>query len=53
MEMSIFSRKSNNIVSDFSFDSTRKLYNHSKKYETFPVVFGWKFKGNGQFSLGN
>ena len=26
---------------------------HSKKYQNFSIVFGRKFKGNGQFSLGN
>ena len=26
---------------------------HSKKYLSFPMVFAWKFGGNGQFSLAN
>ena len=26
---------------------------HSKKYQNFPIVLGWKFKGNGQVSTGN
>ena len=26
---------------------------HSKKYQNFPIVLGWKFKGNGQVSMGN
>ena len=24
-----------------------------KKYRNFPIVLGWKFKGNGQVSMGN
>ena len=26
---------------------------HSKKYQNFPIVLGWKFKGNGQVPMGN
>ena len=26
---------------------------HSKKYQNFPIIFEWKFKGNGQVSIGN
>ena len=26
---------------------------HNKKYLNFPIVLAWKFKGSGQFSLGN
>ena len=29
------------------------LVGHSKKYQNFPIVLGWKFKGNGQVSKGN
>ena len=29
------------------------LADHSKKHLNFPIVFAWKFRGNGQFSLGN
>ena len=28
--------------------------NHNKKYQNLSIVFGWKFKGNGQvFLIGN
>ena len=26
---------------------------HSKKYQNFPIVLGWKFMENGQFLVGN
>ena len=26
---------------------------HSKKYQNLPTVFGWRFKGNEQVSMGN
>ena len=29
------------------------LAGDSKKYQNFPIVLGWKFKGNGQVSMGN
>ena len=29
------------------------IHLHSKKYQNFPIVLGWKFKGNGQVSEGN
>ena len=29
------------------------VFCHSKEYLNFPIVFAWKFRGKGQFSVGN
>ena len=29
------------------------IFGLSKKYQNFPLVLGWKFKGNGPVSMGN
>ena len=33
------------------YSPLHKRLDHIKKYQNFPIVLGWKFKGNGQVSM--